>query len=69
MSREVSIKRSVAKAITYRGIVMTLDFSVLYLMTHTVKVAMAFTTASNLYTTAAYLFHERLWSRIKWGLR
>jgi len=22
---------------------------------------------SNIYTTAGYFFHERIWSKIKWG--
>ena len=67
--RTVSVRRSIVKAATYRIVVMSCDFSALYLMTNAVKIAVAFTLASNAYTTAAYVLHERIWSRIGWGLR
>lgn len=37
-------------------------------MTGTVKVAIGFMIASNIYTTLAYFAHERIWARIKWGI-
>jgi uncharacterized membrane protein len=56
------------KAITYRIVIMVLDFVTIYLMTGTVKVAIGFMIASNIYTTLAYFAHERIWARIKWGI-
>ena len=38
------------------------------LFTGKVRVALGFMVASNVYTTLAYFGHERLWSRIKWGM-
>ena len=61
------VKRSVAKAITYRVVIMVLDFGTIYLFTKQVKVALGFMIASNIYTTLAYFGHERIWARIKWG--
>jgi len=61
--------RSVIKAITYRIVIMILDFATIYLFTRTLKVALGFMIASNLYTTVAYFVHERMWARVKWGLR
>jgi len=61
--------RSVIKAITYRIVIMILDFATIYLFTRTLKVALGFMIASNVYTTVAYFVHERMWARIKWGLR
>ena len=63
-----SRKRSVVKAITYRGIIICLDFLVIYLLTGKVKAAAAFMIVSNIYTTVAYFLHERVWAGIKWGL-
>ena len=69
MARIVSRQRSVAKAITYRIIVMCLDFATIYIFTGKVGVAVGFMVASNVYTTVAYLLHERVWAHVTWGVR
>ena len=69
MLRSDLVSRSVVKAVTYRVVIMILDFTTIYLFTKTLKVAFGFMIASNLYTTIAYFGHERLWARIKWGVR
>jgi len=61
-------KRSLVKAITYRIVIVILDFSVIYILTHRVDVAVGFMVISNIYTTAAYFLHERIWNRIRWGI-
>jgi len=61
-------KRSLVKAITYRVVIIILDFTVIYILTHRVDVALGFMIISNIYTTAAYFIHERIWNRIKWGI-
>ena len=68
MQKRASKGRSVVKALTYRGIIICLDFLVIYLLTGKVMTAAAFMIVSNIYTTVAYFLHERVWSRIKWGL-
>ena len=68
MPRSDLVSRSVVKAITYRVVIMLLDFTTIYLFTRTLKVALGFMLASNLYTTVGYFVHERLWARVKWGL-
>ena len=68
MNNRASRKRSVVKAITYRGIIVVLDFVVIYLLTGKVATAAGFMIISNIYTTAAYFLHERVWSGIKWEL-
>ena len=60
-------KRSVLKAITYRGFVMILDFTAIKLFTGSTNVAGGFVIVSNIYTTVAYFIHERLWVKVKWG--
>ena len=60
-------KRSLVKAITYRCVIIVLDFSVIYILTKRVDVSLGFMVISNIYTTGAYFVHERIWSKIKWG--
>jgi uncharacterized membrane protein len=63
------LSRSLVKAATYRLVIMILDFGTIYLFTRTLKVALGFMVASNLYTTLAYIGHERVWARIRWGVK
>ena len=67
-SRHATRKRSVAKALSYRVLIVCLDFVVIYLMTGKAEVAIGFMIVSNVYTTVGYFLHERLWARIRWGL-
>ncbi len=62
-----STQRSVVKALTYRIIIVCLDFLCVYLFTHKVEVAIGFMIVSNIYTTAGYFLHERIWARVGWG--
>ena len=62
-----SWKRSLAKTITYRIVIMVLDFSVIYILTHGVEIALGFMIISNIYTSVGYFIHERVWDKIKWG--
>ena len=62
-----SFKRSIIKTVTYRVFVLILDFTVIYLFTKKIEIAVIFTIISNIYTTFAYFFHERIWDNIKWG--
>jgi len=68
VARIVLVRRSVVKAVTYRLVIMCLDFTTIYLFTGAARIALGFMIASNVYTTVAYLGHERLWSHIKWGI-
>jgi uncharacterized membrane protein len=67
--QERTTKRSLVKAITYRIVIIVLDFSVIYLLTGRTDVAIGFMVISNIYTTAAYFIHERIWNKIKWGIK
>ena len=60
--------RSVVKALTYRVVIVCLDFLAIYIFTHRVSVAVGFMVVSNLYTTVGYFVHERLWARVNWGI-
>jgi uncharacterized membrane protein len=60
-------RRSVVKAITYRIVILILDFICVYLFTGKIRVAVGFMIVSNIYTTVSYFIHERIWDKIKWG--
>ena len=67
MNGRTSRKRSIVKAITYRGVIVCLDFVVLYVLTGKISTATGFVVISNIYTTIGYFVHERVWSGIAWG--
>jgi uncharacterized membrane protein len=62
-----TLRRSIIKTISYRVFILVLDFTAVYLFTGQIKIALGFMAVSNIYTTAGYFFHERIWSKIKWG--
>lgn len=66
MTTHATGTRSIVKAISYRVVIVALDFTVIYLMTGKPEVAVGFMIVSNIYTTVGYL-HERIWARIAWG--
>ena len=68
MNNRASRKRSITKAVTYRSIIICLDFLVIYMLTGKVMTAAVFMIVSNIYTTVAYFLHERVWAGIKWGM-
>ncbi len=61
------LSRSVAKAVSYRIIILIADFSVVYFLTRSTDIALGFVVVSNVYTTILYFLHERAWDRIHWG--
>lgn len=63
-----TVKRTAVRTITYRVLIMILDFVAVYLLSGKTSVAIGYTIISNLYTTVAYFFHERIWDKISWGL-
>jgi len=60
-------KRSITKAITYRMVIIVLDVTAIYLFTGRLDIALGFMLISNIYTSIAYYFHERIWNKIGWG--
>jgi uncharacterized membrane protein len=68
MNLRASRRRSLTKAITYRAIIVCLDFIAVYLLTGKVATATTFMIVSNIYTSVGYFPHERIWANIKWGM-
>ena len=59
--------RSLTKALTYRVLIILSDIVVLYLLTGSYGLTLAFVIVSNAVTAVEYYFHERLWSGVAWG--
>jgi uncharacterized membrane protein len=62
-----TLKRSLVKTISYRIVILAMDFGTIYLITGQVKIATGFMVVSNIYTTLCYFVHERIWEKIGWG--
>lgn len=60
-------ERSVAKALSYRMIILILDATFVFYLTGKLELAAAFVLVSNFYSTIAYYAHERIWDKVKWG--
>ena len=55
-----SFNRSLLKTVSYRIVIIILDFAAIYLFAGQLKVAFGFMIVSNIYTTVGYLIHERI---------
>lgn len=62
-----TLTRAIVKTISYRVVILILDFTAIYIFTGQIKIAVGFMIVSNIYTTLGYFFHERIWDKIKWG--
>lgn len=54
MTIQTTRKRSIAKAISHRVVIVVLDFAAICMLTSKTEVAIGFMIVSNIYTTVAY---------------
>jgi uncharacterized membrane protein len=59
--------RSLAKAITFRLIIIVSDSIILYFITRRYEVIVAVIVFSNIASTVLYFLHERAWNKVRWG--
>jgi uncharacterized membrane protein len=62
-------KRSVVKSIVWRIICIVVSVLTTFVLTGSWDLAVALGTIYNATTMVLYYFHERIWNRIKWGMR
>lgn len=60
-------KRSLAKTISWRALVILLDMTVLFVITGSMVISSFAVISLNVIKTLTYYFHERFWERFKWG--
>jgi uncharacterized membrane protein len=62
-------KRSVVKSIVWRIICIVVSVVVTFLLSGKWDIAVAVGTLYNAITMILYYFHERIWNKIKWGVK
>lgn len=67
MKTYIQAKRSLAKAITFRTLILCSDSVVIFLITHRWETTIGLVIATNLASTTLCFIHERVRSRIQWG--
>lgn len=60
-------KRSFAKAMTFRGVIIMADTIITYTISHRVDITIGFVVFTNVASTLIYFLHERAWSYVNWG--
>ena len=60
-------KRSIAKALTYRALSVSLTFLISLIITGKLSWATAIAGAEAVTKIVLYYFHERIWSKVSWG--
>jgi uncharacterized membrane protein len=66
---EGSRKRSIVKSIIWRIICIVVSVLTTLALTGRWDLAVALGTLYNATTMVLYYFHERIWNRIKWGIK
>lgn len=61
------LSRSIAKALTFRGIIMIADLIIVFGITQRSDIALGIMIVSNFSSTVIYILHERMWNQIHWG--
>jgi uncharacterized membrane protein len=61
--------RSITKALTYRAWQSLNTFLISLLVTGRIDLAAAIVSIEVVVKIVVYFFHERIWSRINWGIR
>lgn len=69
MKTLVSRKRHIAKTISYRVISTTVGFLTMFFFTGSVEVSAAFSTVELIWKPIQYYLHERVWYKIKFGIK
>jgi uncharacterized membrane protein len=62
-------KRSVVKALTYRAWQSLNTFLISLLITGRIDMAAAIVSIEVVVKIVIYFFHERIWSKIDWGMK
>jgi uncharacterized membrane protein len=61
--------RSITKALTYRLWQSLNTFIISFVITGRIDMAAAIVSIEVVVKIVIYFFHERIWSKIKWGLK
>lgn len=59
--------RSIAKALTFRALILVSDGIIIFAITHRYDLTIGVMICSNIASTVLYFLHERMWNNIHWG--
>jgi uncharacterized membrane protein len=60
-------KRSLAKAITFRVLIVLADLVVVFVITRRLDITLGVVILRNIVGMILYFWHERIWNVVKWG--
>ncbi len=63
----VPLSMSLTKTATFAAVHFSVAFGIAYLLTGSIGIASAIAVIEPIANTVAYFFHERAWSRVRWG--
>lgn len=63
------LSRSVMKSVTFRILIFIADGVVVYFFTHKLDLALGIVVVRNIIAMVLYFMHERVWNKIKWGVK
>ena len=66
---QVTRTRSAVKSISWRAICIVVSVFISYLLTGEWNIAVAIGLLYNVINVILYYFHERIWTKIKWGIK
>lgn len=69
MHAHTTVKRSVAKALSFRVIAVIVGFTIAYIFTQDFIVSISIFTVHATAATILYFIHERVWDKIEWGIK
>ncbi len=64
-----TISRALIKAIIFRILVTLLGFVVAYIVTRSIDLSLRIFVIHAIAATILYLIYERIWEKIRWGMR
>ncbi len=59
--------RSIVKTLSWRFVVLVLDFLIAYFFTQDIELSSKLALAKFVIASAVYFLHERAWNRVGWG--
>lgn len=60
-------RRSLVKTVSYRVLILLIDFFVVLLFTGSVTLAIGAAATANIIKSVTYFGHERVWNAVRWG--
>ena len=67
-SNPESRKRSIAKTITFRIVATLTTFILVLIFTNEIKIALGLSIVEFFSKIIVYYVHERIWTKVRWGL-